>query len=86
MPTARMRPLNQLDASALRGLRGVLTDIDDTLTHQGAIEPAALEALQRLHRAGLPVIAITGRPAGWSEAFALAWPVAARCRKDVCCR
>jgi len=77
MPTARMRPLNQLDASALRGLRGVLTDIDDTLTHQGAIEPAALEALQRLHRAGLPVIAITGRPAGWSEAFALAWPVAA---------
>ena len=42
MPTARMRPLNQLDASALRGLRGVLTDIDDTLTHQGAIEPAAL--------------------------------------------
>lgn len=77
MPAARMRPLQHLALSALRGLRGVLTDIDDTLTHQGAIEPAALDALQRLHRAGLPVIAITGRPAGWSEPFAMAWPVAA---------
>ena len=28
-------------------------------------------------QAQLPVIAITGRPAGWSEPFAMAWPVAA---------
>jgi HAD superfamily hydrolase (TIGR01484 family) len=77
MTTARLRPLRQLPLSALRGLRGVLTDIDDTLTHQGTIEPEALDALQQLHRAGLPVIAITGRPAGWSEAFAMTWPVAA---------
>jgi HAD superfamily hydrolase (TIGR01484 family) len=77
MPATRMRPLQQLSLSALRGLRGVLTDIDDTLTDQGDIEAAALGALQRLHRAGLPVIAVTGRPAGWSEPFAMAWPVAA---------
>jgi len=56
---------------------GVLTDIDDTLTGDGAIAPAALAALHRLADAGVPVIAITGRPAGWSEPFALAWPVAA---------
>ena len=62
---------------ALAGVVGVLTDIDDTLTRDGAIEPAALSALQRLHDAGLPVIAITGRPMGWSEPFARAWPVAA---------
>ena len=61
----------------LRTLRGVLTDIDDTLTAEGRIEPVALQALQRLQRSGIPVIAITGRPAGWSEPFALAWPVAA---------
>jgi HAD superfamily hydrolase (TIGR01484 family) len=61
----------------LAGLRGVLTDIDDTLTCHGAIEPAALAALRRLHAAGVPVIAITGRPVGWSEPCALAWPVAA---------
>jgi HAD superfamily hydrolase (TIGR01484 family) len=54
---------------------GVLTDIDDTLTTKGAITPDALAALHDLRAAGLPVFAITGRPAGWSEAFALAWPV-----------
>jgi HAD superfamily hydrolase (TIGR01484 family) len=77
MSVRRMQPLQQLPSSALRALRGVLTDIDDTLTHDGAIEPAALAALQELARARLPVIAITGRPAGWSEPFAMAWPVAA---------
>lgn len=61
----------------LCGLRGVLTDIDDTLTADGAIAPAALAALRALDAAGLPVIAITGRPSGWSEPFALAWPVRA---------
>ena len=73
----RLRPLSELVPSQLAALRGVLTDIDDTLTADGAIESAALDALQRLADAGLPVIAITGRPAGWSEPFALAWPVAA---------
>lgn len=48
---------------------GVLTDIDDTLTRDGAIEPAARAALQRLRAAGLPALAITGRPMGWSEPF-----------------
>ena len=60
---------------ALRARRGVLTDIDDTLTRDGAIEPAALSALHQLAAAQIPVIAITGRPAGWSEAFAQTWPV-----------
>ncbi len=59
------------------GVAGVFTDIDDTLTRDGAIEPAALAALHSLHAAGVPVIAITGRPLGWSEPFARAWPVAA---------
>jgi hypothetical protein len=58
-------------------VRGLLTDIDDTLTRDGAIEPEALDALRALSDAGVPVIAITGRPAGWSEPFALTWPVAA---------
>jgi len=77
MSADRMQPLQQLPASVLRSLRGVLTDIDDTLTRDGAIEAAALAALHGLAQAQLPVIAITGRPAGWSEPFALAWPVAA---------
>ena len=74
---ARLRPLHELPPARLAGLRGVLTDIDDTLTRDGVIEVAALAALRALAAAGVPVIAITGRPAGWSEPMALAWPVAA---------
>ena len=77
MNAERLRPLQQLPMSKLRVLRGVLTDIDDTLTRDGAIEPAALQALHDLARAQVPVVAITGRPAGWCEPFAMAWPVAA---------
>jgi len=61
----------------LAAVRGVFTDIDDTLTRDGDIEAAALLALQALAAAGLPVVAITGRPLGWSQPFARAWPVAA---------
>ena len=71
----RMNPLTLWPATDRARIHGVLTDIDDTLTTEGAITPDALDALHRLRAAGLPVFAITGRPAGWSEAFALAWPV-----------
>ena len=54
---------------------GVFTDIDDTLTTEGAITPDALQALQNLKAAGLMVIPITGRPVGWSIPFASTWPV-----------
>lgn len=53
----------------------VLTDIDDTLTTEGQLEAKSYEALWRLHDAGLKVIPITGRPAGWCEMIARFWPV-----------
>ena len=56
-------------------LVGVFTDIDDTLTTEGAITADALQALTDLKTAGLQVIPITGRPVGWSEPFAQSWPV-----------
>ena len=67
-----MRPLRDWQAD---GIVGVFTDIDDTLTTEGVITPNALEALADLKAAGLHVIAITGRPVGWSEPFAQSWPV-----------
>ncbi|MCA0310051.1 MAG: HAD-IIB family hydrolase [Proteobacteria bacterium] len=70
-----MKPLAELRPGAWPALQGVLTDIDDTLTTDGAITPDALAALDALKAAGLHVIAITGRPVGWSEPFALAWPL-----------
>jgi HAD superfamily hydrolase (TIGR01484 family) len=70
-----MQALKTWPLAARRGITGVLTDIDDTLTTAGAITADALEALATLQAAGLPVIAITGRPVGWSQPFALDWPL-----------
>lgn len=72
-----MQPLGAWPAAARADIVGVLTDIDDTLTTEGAVTPDALQALQALAAAGLHVIPITGRPVGWSEPFARAWPVVA---------
>ena len=71
------QPWARAPRATLATVLGVMTDIDDTLTRDGAIEPAALQALHALHGAGLPVIAITGRPMGWSRPFARDWPVTA---------
>ncbi len=73
----RPRPWRQVPRPALAAVGGVLTDIDDTLTRDGAIEPEALDALHALAGAGVPVVAVTGRPMGWSEPFARDWPLAA---------
>ena len=74
-----MLPLSEWPLTARRNIIGVFTDIDDTLTTEGAITPDALQALHDLKSAGLHVIAITGRPVGWSEQVAFGagktWPV-----------
>lgn len=75
-----MKPLAQWPVDSRRAIRGVFTDIDDTLTHDGLIAPEALQALGDLQAAGLTVIPITGRPIGWCEPFMAgtngpAWPV-----------
>ncbi|MEY5028981.1 MAG: hypothetical protein RLZ63_1296 [Pseudomonadota bacterium] len=68
-------PMRPLVDWCPQNIVGVFTDIDDTLTTEGAITPDALQALADLKAAGLHVIAITGRPVGWSEPFAQSWPV-----------
>ena len=70
-----MQAFEDWPLAARRQITGILTDIDDTLTTEGAITPDALAALAALKAAGLDVIAITGRPVGWSEPFARDWPV-----------
>jgi HAD superfamily hydrolase (TIGR01484 family) len=56
-------------------VRVVLTDIDDTLTTDGRLPALAYAALERLRQAGMLVIPVTGRPAGWCDLIARQWPV-----------
>ena len=67
-----MKPLVELPAGAIRGL---LFDIDDTLTTRGKLTAEAYAALERLHASGKRTVAVTGRPAGWCDHMARLWPV-----------
>mgnify|MGYP002336340259 CR=1 FL=1 len=77
MPPLSAAPWRDAPAAALARVRGVFTDIDDTLTRGAGIQAPALAALNDLAAAGIAVVAVTGRPMGWSLPFAQAWPVAA---------
>ncbi len=70
-----MKPLTEFPLDARRAIRGVLCDIDDTLSSEGRITAEAYSAMQRLQQAGLLVIPVTGRPAGWCDHIARMWPV-----------
>ncbi|MFZ3323639.1 MAG: HAD-IIB family hydrolase [Usitatibacter sp.] len=70
-----MRPLAEFPVEARGRLRGVFTDIDDTLTTRGRLFSASYGALEKLQNAGLLVIPVTGRPAGWCDHIARLWPV-----------
>lgn len=58
-----------------RAIKVVFTDIDDTLSLHGKILPEAYQALWDLQRAGIDVVPITGRCAGWVDHIARMWPV-----------
>lgn len=62
---------------ALRGVRALAFDVDDTVTRGGHLEAVALDAMYRARDAGLVLIAATGRPIGWAEVFVATWPIAA---------
>jgi HAD superfamily hydrolase (TIGR01484 family) len=56
-------------------LLGVFCDIDDTLTIDGRIVPGCLDQMVRARELGLAIVPITGRPGGWVDHIARAWPV-----------
>lgn len=70
-----MEPLRDWPREDRARIRGVFTDIDDTLTTGGRLTAAAYAAMERLHASGLLVVPITGRPAGWCDHIARMWPV-----------
>jgi len=70
-----MKPLADFPLGHRRRIKGVLVDIDDTLTSRGALTAEAYGALENLHQAGFIVVPVTGRPAGWCDHIARMWPV-----------
>jgi HAD superfamily hydrolase (TIGR01484 family) len=70
-----MKPIEELPVEGSQAISLVLTDIDDTLTSGGKLENEAYAALWRLYRAGLRVVPVTGRPAGWCDLIVRQWPV-----------
>ena len=64
--------------SDLRGpVRALFSDVDGTMTTGERIEASTYEALEQLTAAGMPLIVVTGRPAGWGQAFMKMLPAAA---------
>ncbi len=70
-----MKPLSEFPQQELQAVRAVLTDIDDTLTDEGRLPACSYQAMEDLRNAGILVVPVTGRPAGWCDLIARQWPV-----------
>jgi HAD superfamily hydrolase (TIGR01484 family) len=68
-------PLQQIPEEVCGRINTVFTDIDDTLTLDGRLVAAAFAGLWKAHEAGLRLVVVTGRPAGWCDHIARMWPV-----------
>jgi HAD superfamily hydrolase (TIGR01484 family) len=66
-------PISQMQAPD--DLLGIFCDIDDTLTVDGRLVPGVLDWMTAARSRGLAIVPITGRPGGWVDHIARAWPV-----------
>lgn len=73
-PKARgeLAPLWEADFSRVEA---VFTDVDGTLTSGGKLTSNTLRAIEWLRAHHVKVVLVSGRPAGWGEAWARQWPV-----------
>ncbi len=72
-----MKRLSAWPKAAVARVRALLADIDGTMTSDGRLGAAAYRAMEQLQEAGVHVVPVTGRPAGWCDHIARFWPVAA---------
>ena len=75
LEVSRMTPLSECPKAVLAAIRGVFTDIDETLSTDGKLTADAYGALEALNKAGFLVVPVTGRPAGWCDHVCRFWPV-----------
>lgn len=67
-----MKPLKHFSSSETAH---VFTDIDGTLTTGDKISASTYQSLWDLKQNGIPVVLVTGRPAGWCDLLVRQWPV-----------
>lgn len=67
--------MQPLEPQVFQSVRLIATDMDGTLTQQGKFTPALLQALTALDKAGIQVLIITGRSAGWMNGIVSYLPV-----------
>ena len=70
-----MKSLDQIPDNLRQSLRGIFSDIDDTITTNGMLSAEAYSAIENISERGIDFIPITGRPAGWCDMIARFWPV-----------
>ncbi|MEW5737805.1 MAG: HAD-IIB family hydrolase [Myxococcota bacterium] len=68
--------LQPLAKASLSKVRAVFTDVDGTITTGGRLLATTLRAIEWLNAHRIQVVLVSGRPAGWGEAWARQWPVA----------
>ncbi|MBD2251685.1 HAD family hydrolase [Nostoc parmelioides] len=71
-----LQRLSQNAMAELSHVRLIATDMDGTLTQQGRFSAALLQNLEDLRVAGLTVLIVTGRSAGWVSGISSLMPVA----------
>ncbi|AUT02621.1 HAD family hydrolase [Nostoc sp. CENA543] len=62
---ASLQPLSSNASTDWGKIRLIATDMDGTLTNQGKFSTALLQTLEDLQAAGIKVMIVTGRSAGW---------------------
>lgn len=75
--------IKKISRSELRQIKAVFFDIDDTFSggnfdtpeFEARIGAEAYSSLWKLHNAGIKLIPVTGRPAGWCDLIARMFPV-----------
>ncbi len=69
-------PLSPINPSDLSDIRLIASDVDSTLTQNGKFSSDFISTLLDLQSAGIKVLLVTGRSAGWVSALVNYLPVA----------
>ncbi|TAE59965.1 MAG: HAD family phosphatase [Nostocales cyanobacterium] len=69
-------PQSLINARDLYSIRLIATDMDGTLTQDGKFTSALLQAMEKLATAGIKVLIVTGRSAGWVSGINSLMPIA----------